>query len=38
MVSCAAGEPAKAGVPSLGVPGDELRSVSLIGGARILIV
>ena len=32
MVSCAAGERAKAGVRSRGVPGDELRSVSLIGG------
>ena len=32
MVSCALGDPAKRGVPPLGVPGGETRNVSLIGG------
>ena len=32
MASCASGDPAKRGVQSLGVPGGEPRSVSLIGG------
>ena len=32
MASCAPGDPEKSGLPSLGVPGDGLGSVSLIGG------
>ena len=32
MASCAPGDPVKLRVPSLGVPGDGLGSVSLIGG------
>ena len=32
MAPCVPGDPAKGGVQSLGVPGGEPRSVSLIGG------
>ena len=32
MASCVPGDPVKSGVSSLGVPGDGLGSVSLIGG------
>ena len=32
MAPCVPGDPAKRGVQSLGVPGGEPRSVSLIGG------